>query len=77
MRSWIMNRQRQLRDRSIMRQYHVPVVLGVLAIAGTFVSFCGAETVEPVLEPGHEEQWCFARGTWQVSAGILEQQDER
>jgi hypothetical protein len=27
------------------------------------------------LEPGHEEQWCFARGAWQVSAGLLEQQD--
>jgi hypothetical protein len=50
-------------------------VLGALAIAWSLASFCGAETVEPALEPGHEEQWCFARGSWHLSAGILEQQD--
>ena len=75
MRSWIMNRQRQVRNQSTTFQFNGPVVLGALAIAWSLASCCGAETVEPALEPGQEEQWCFARGTWHWVKGILEQQD--
>jgi hypothetical protein len=75
MRSWIVNRLGQLRNQSATFQSNGPVVLGVLAIACGLASFCRAETVEPVLKPEHGEQWCFARGSWRMSDGFLEQQN--
>jgi hypothetical protein len=68
------NRQ-QIRNQPDTFRWNSPVVLGSLVIAWSLASCCGAQTVEPVLESGHEEQWCFARGSWHVSAGLLEQQD--
>jgi len=70
-----MNRQRQVRNQSTAFQFNGPAVLGALAIAWNLASFCGAETVEPVLEPGHEKQWFCARGSWRMGKGLLEQQD--
>lgn len=52
-----------------------------LTVLGTFflsicLTFCAkAETIEPELAAGQENQWRFARGSWHMSEGVLEQKD--
>jgi len=56
-------------------QFHGPTLLGSLAIALSLASSGPAEPVEPALQAGHEEPWCFARGSWRMGDALLEQED--
>lgn len=51
------------------------ILLGALAVAESLAGSSAVETVEPALAPGRDQQWCFDRGSWRMSDGVLDQDD--
>ncbi|MDY0165342.1 MAG: sialidase family protein [Thermoguttaceae bacterium] len=56
-------------------RFNRPALFCVAVVVLALSTSGGAATVEPTLQPGHEKSWCFARGSWRMENGLLEQED--
>lgn len=75
MRRQLMGEQQPGCKQSATRSFHRLALYAAFAVVWNLVPAAEAETVEPGLQPAQQEAWCFARGSWSMGDGLLEQQD--
>ncbi len=71
----LMSRRQPARKGSTTPCLHGLVLFAAIAVTWDLVPAAEVETVEPALQPGQHEAWCFARGDWSMGDGLLEQKD--
>ena len=71
----LMSRRQPARKRSATLWFHRLALFAAFAVPCSLVPAAEVETVEPALQPGRQAAWCFARGNWRLSDGLLEQED--